>query len=100
MLSVQELEDLRQKLEGGIGAKIKDKRIKAIKVNSAYHWQPPMYIEVGDYYRNLEKDSPYEQVMAIFESTLFLVCTLNRGIKNDMPYFFAREDVRQVIEWK
>ncbi|MBD3232148.1 MAG: hypothetical protein GF315_00325 [candidate division Zixibacteria bacterium] len=100
MLTEQKLEELRKKLERGIGTKIKDKRIRAIKVNAGYHWQPPMYIEVGNYYRNLEKDSPYEQVTAIFESTLFLVCTPDRGIKNDMPYFFAREDVRQVIEWK
>ncbi len=81
-----------------LSIKIRPKHIKAIKVNPAAHWQPPMYIEVGGYCNNLEKDTPHEEIVAIFESTTFLVCTLKRGINTDLPYFFTREDVREVIE--
>ncbi|MCD6161200.1 MAG: hypothetical protein J7K40_02160 [candidate division Zixibacteria bacterium] len=77
--------------------RIRRKKIKAIRVNSSFHWQPPLYIEVDSYCRNLEKDSPNEKIIAIFEATSFLVCTSDRGYNKGLPYFFGREDVRQVV---
>lgn len=97
MLSDNELAALREQLETTLKAKIKPRVIKAIHVNSAYHWQPPMWIEIGKRARNLERDSPSEEIIAIFESVSFMVCTATRGTAQTPPYFFAREDVRQVI---
>ncbi|MCP4633680.1 MAG: hypothetical protein GY855_12195 [candidate division Zixibacteria bacterium] len=98
MLTDIELEELRQSLEKALEIKIRPKKIKAIDVNPSAHWQPRMYIEVGKSYANLEKDSPPEKVEAILDSSTFLVCTRERGINTTLPYFFIREDVKQVFE--
>ncbi|MBD3170354.1 MAG: hypothetical protein GF307_12795 [candidate division Zixibacteria bacterium] len=100
MLSDEEFESLRNRLEESLEVRIRPKKIKAIYVNSMHHWQPPMTIEVGKYARGLEKDSPSELVLAIFEATTFLVCTQARGIDKPLPYFFTREDVRRVYEFE
>ena len=98
MLSDDKLETLRLKLENSMkGVKIRRKKIKAIRVNSSFHWQPPLYIEVDSYCKNLEKDSPNEKIIAIFEAASFMVCTYERGYNKGLPYFFGREDVRQVV---
>ena len=55
-----------------------------------------MLIEVGKTYRDLEYDAPPDRVLAIFESTTFLVCSQSRGIEGGIPYFFSKEDVRRV----
>ncbi len=55
-----------------------------------------MRIIVGQWYENLEPESPLEKVIAIFESTVFLVCTPQRGGEKGMPYFFHRQDVQKV----
>ena len=98
MLSQDEFDRLRERLEKSLHAKIKPRRIRAIFVNSAYHWQPPMWVRVDEYCENLEKDAPPEKVIAILESISFLVCTETRGTEESPPYFFAREDVRRVVE--
>ena len=98
MLPDKELEHLRVRLEKTLNTKIRPKKIKAIRVNPTAQWQPPLYIEVDGYCRNLEKGSPNEKIIAIFEAVSFIVCTPERGFDNDLPYFFSREDVRQVIE--
>ncbi|MCP4686250.1 MAG: hypothetical protein GY867_12495 [bacterium] len=98
MLPPDELEQLRRRLMEAYSLKIRSKRIRAIKLNSSYHWQPPMLIEVGKRCRNLEQDGPVEEVVAIFESTAFLVCTLEHGASEGMPHFFSRQDVRRVFE--
>lgn len=97
MLTDDELAVLREQLEKTLKARIKPRVIKAIKVNSAFHWQPPMQIEVGKLARNLELDAAAEEVVAIFESASFMVCTPTRGTGTTPPYFFSREDVRQVL---
>jgi len=98
MLSSEELNKLRKELEKRLGAKIRSRRIKGIRVNSAYHWQPPLHIQVGGYCSDLEKDSPKERIVAIFEATTFLVCTPDRGVSGTLPYFFSKEDVQRVEE--
>jgi len=87
-------------LEKSTAAKIRHKRIKALTVNPASHSLPKMHIVVGGEYENLEPDAPLDKVLAIFESTTFLVCTRDRGVERGIPYFFAREDVLEVEEMK
>jgi hypothetical protein len=100
MLTSEELHRLRQRLAEELRAPVKARAIRAIRVNSAQHWQPPLIIEVGRICRHLEKGAPPEKVMAILESTTFMVCTSGRGLlEGSSPYFFAREDVRQVVEY-
>jgi hypothetical protein len=93
-------EDQRQQvkdyLEQITGVPVKDRRIKAIQVNPSHHSLPPLYIEVGKVCSHLEPDAEPEKVLAIFETTVFLVCTPKRGGGKGLPYFFAREDVHKV----
>ena len=96
VLSEEEWRRVHEYVQEGSRAPVKEKRIRAITVNPAYRWQPKIRIEVGRYYSNLEPDAPREQVIAIFESASFLVCTPSRGGGRGVPYFFSREDVRQV----
>ena len=96
MLSLEELEQARLKLEKQLNIKIKKWRIKALTVNPANRKIPHMRIEIGQIYKNLEPSALPDQVLAIFESVSFLVCTKKRGIEEGLPYFFAREDVRRV----
>jgi hypothetical protein len=99
MLSDNELNDLRMRLEKRLKTKIRPKRIKAIRVNSSFHWQPPLFIAVGGMSSNMEKDSPPEEIIAIFEHASFVVVTPDRGYTDKtLPYFFARQDVKEVIE--
>ncbi|UCD94844.1 MAG: hypothetical protein JSU69_01980 [Candidatus Zixiibacteriota bacterium] len=78
--------------------KIRRKYIKSLYVNPTHQKLPKMHIEVSKSYRDLEPGTPPEEVIAIFESTVFLVCTRERGVENSLPYFFAREDIRRVEE--
>ncbi|UCC43950.1 MAG: hypothetical protein JSU65_12685 [Candidatus Zixiibacteriota bacterium] len=91
---MEDLERLRLELEKKLGLSIRPRRIRAIRVNSAYRWQPELSIEVGAKVPLLEKDAPPKEITAIFESSVFLVCTTDR----DSPYIFTRDDVRQVAE--
>jgi len=97
MIDKQKHNELLEYLSKTMKVHVKDKRIKAITVNSANHWQPKMHIEVGQYYRDLEKDAPREKVTAIYESTIFYVCTATRGDMTGFPYLFARPDVKRVV---
>jgi len=98
MLAPEELENLKQKLTKTFGLKILPKKIRAIKVNSSYHWQPPLFIEVGKTCAHLEQGGAGEKIIAIFESTAFLVCTPGHGADGGLPHFFSRQDVRRVFE--
>lgn len=98
MLTDDELNDLRLRLEKSLKTKIRAKRIKAILVNSSFHWQPPLFIAVGGLCSNMEKDSPPEEIIAIFEHASFVVVTPDRGYTDKtLPYFFARQDIKEVI---
>ncbi len=97
MLNRDEWEELRQKLDAELKPEVKKRRIKAIRVNSAYRWQPPLWIEVGHEVGYLEKDGPPELIVAIYESTTFLVVTPEHGYEEGLPHFFAKEDVHQVV---
>ncbi|MEW5796471.1 MAG: hypothetical protein AB1772_08920 [Candidatus Zixiibacteriota bacterium] len=97
MLSDEQLETLRAKLERVYQAPVSRRRIRAIRTNSAYRWQPPLYVEVGCTCAVLTKDGPPELVVAIFESDSFLVCTPDHGAECGSPHIFTRADVRQVI---
>lgn len=96
MLSPETIAEIIPRLEKMLRVKIQDKGIRAIVVNSRYHWQPKMHIEVGKYYSNLEFESPLEKVVLILEAPSFIVITEQRGLKTGMPYLFLREDVRKV----
>ena len=96
MLTPGEIDRARQDLEKRLNIKIRKWHIRALTVFPANRQIPNMRIEVGQIYKNLEPDAPPEEVLAIFESVSFLVCTQNRGIETGLPYFFAREDVRRV----
>lgn len=95
-LTEQQRESIRIRLQETTRAPIKSRRIRAIDVNSSQQWQPALRIEVGRLCAHLEKDAPAERVVAIFESSAYLVVTQSRGMDNMLPYFFSREDVRRV----
>jgi len=100
ILTDLELEDLRRRLEARLSVKIRPGRIRALRVNSAHHWQPPLWIEVGGLCSDLEKDGPPERILAIFEHASFLVVTPDHGLEDDtLPYLFSRPDVREVVPW-
>ncbi len=100
MLTKVEWEELRAKLDKQLKPDVKKRRIKAIKINSAYHWQPPLYIEVGKKVGPLEPDAPPELIVAIYESSAFMVVTPKHGYDEGLPHFFAKEDVQQVVEFE
>jgi len=89
-------QQLIEYLEATLKTSIRPKRIKAITVNPSSHDLPKMRIEVGSYHASLEPERPAELVLGIFETTLFVVCTPERGGLKGLPYFFARPDVRRV----
>ena len=97
MISKEEWEELKDWLGTQLKPAIKGRRIKAIKVNSAYRWQPPLYIEVGKSCADLEQDGGPEEILAIYESTTFLVVTPEHGNKKGLPYFFAKQDVNRIV---
>ena len=92
------LDEIRQYLEKLIGARVLKRKIKTLGVRSKYRWQADMKIKIGKYYSKLEPNSPKEQILAIFESSVFCVCTAERGMKKGMPYLFNKEDVYLVEE--
>jgi hypothetical protein len=98
MLSQDEFEALRRKLENMFSERVSDRRIRALRVNSAYRWQPPLHIEVDQYCANLTPDGPPEEIVAIFESRSFLVCTPDHGVENGSPFIFTRADVKHVTD--
>ena len=98
MLTKDELDEIRLHLEKQLNIRIRKKHIKALTVYPTHQQIPNMHIEVGKSYRNLEPGAPPDNVLAIFESVSFLVCTQKRGIEEGLPYFFAREDARKVEE--
>lgn len=89
-------EQIKAYLENDLDMKVKARAIRCIDVNPSQHAQPPLHIEVGKLCANLEPEAPPERVLAIFDATVFLVCTATRGAGVGLPYFFAREDVRRV----
>jgi len=96
MISEERREKIRADLEKSLGVAVRKKPIKSIGVNPRQRSIPKMIIEVGSKYRDLEPGSPQEEIIAIFESTLFCVCTESRGTGGNPPYYFLREDVFSV----
>ncbi len=96
MTAYPDWEDIYEYLKGTMKAPLRERRIRGVVVNPANHWQPKMHIEVGKFYSDLEYGAPEEQVLAIFESTVFYVCTPTRGGGKGCPYLFAKEDVKKV----
>ena len=99
MISEEQWEKVRSDLEDYIGVRISKKRIKSIEVNPRQRSLPRMVIEVGKKHGGLEPGAPSEEIIAIYESTLFCVCTPARGINGTEPYYFLREDVISVKEF-
>lgn len=93
----EQWQKLREQLQSKLNLTIRPQRIRSIRVNSAIRWQPPMEVEVGKPCAYLEPGSGPQVVEAIFDGGPFLVCTACHGIDSGSPYFFARGDVRQVI---
>jgi len=96
MISDKHWEKIRSELENAMGVQFRKKKIKAIGVNPRQRSIPRMTIEVGKKYRGLEPGAPEEEIIAIYESALFCVCTPSRGIDGTPPYYFLREDVFSV----
>ncbi|MCD6249755.1 MAG: hypothetical protein J7J98_05430 [candidate division Zixibacteria bacterium] len=96
-LSQDEYDQLRKNLEERYRKKISKRRVKAIRVNSSYRWQPPLYIEIGKSCANLTQDGPLEHVVVIYESNSFLVCTLENGVAGGRPHVLWRGDVKEVV---
>ncbi len=97
-MNQQEREKIRLYLEKLVDRPVRSKPIRAIVVSPLYHGQPKRRIEVGQCYSDLEPGEPSRQVVAIFESDSFLVCTPERGAGEGLPYFFTRNEVRKVEE--
>lgn len=98
MISDESREKIRLDLEKFMGVRIAKKKVKSIEVNPRQRSIPRMVIRAGEKYGGLEPGAPEEEVLAIFESTLFCVCTPTRGIDGAAPYYFLREDVVSVEE--
>lgn len=94
-----EYERVKKYVECLLGHRVRERKIRAVGVNPLYHRQPKRLIEVGKYYSDLEPGAPREQVLAIFETTLFCVCTPTRGAGHGVPYLFTRESVYRVEEF-
>jgi hypothetical protein len=91
----QQIADYLAKL---LNRPVRDKRIKAITVNPLHHGLPKRRIEVDQHYADLEPGAPSQEVIAIFESDSFLVCTPERGAGEGLPYIFTRQEVKGVEE--
>jgi hypothetical protein len=98
MLDNQKYQELKTYIEELTGHKVRHRKIQALGVNPLYHGQPKRLLEIGKYYAEMEPGAPPEQIVAIFETTLFCVCTPNRGAGKGLPYFFTRESVYVVKE--
>ena len=98
MLTDDQFEALRLKLEQTFHETVSRRRIQAIHTNSAYRWQPPLHIEIDRSCAGLTKEGPPELVVAIYESHSFLVCTPDHGFERGSPHIFTRADVRQVVD--
>lgn len=94
----REYQRIKEYIENLTGQKISSKKIMALGVNPPYHGQPKRLIEVGKFYAELEPGAPLEEVVAIFESKSFCVCTPDRGAGRGLPYFFTRDTVYLVKE--
>lgn len=98
MLDEDRDEQVRRYIEKLTGQKIADKKIRAIGVNPPYHGSLKRLIEVGKTYDDLVPGSPPEEILAIYESKSFCVCTAEHGALKGLPYFFTRDSVYEVIE--
>jgi len=98
MPDAEEYESLKRYIEKLTGHRVRDKKIRALGVNPLYHGLPKRLLEVGKYYSELEPGSPPELIVAIFETSLFCVCTPERGAGQGLPYFFTRDSVYRVEE--
>lgn len=95
-LTDSEYDEIKRYLEDFVGGKIRNRKIKSMRVLMSYKGNPSVTIEAGRYYDELESDAPREQILAIFESESFLAVTRSRGALVGPPYYFIRENVRSV----
>jgi len=96
LITSDQYEKMRAAIEKLIGVNVSSRKIKSIGVNPRARQLPKMTIEVCGIYSDLEPQAPRETVLAIFEATLFCVCTETRNGIDAPPYFFLREDVFNV----
>jgi len=96
MIPDDQYEKMRAAVEKLIDVKVSAKKIKSIGVNPRARHLPKFKIEVDCTYSDLEPNAPAEKILAIYEATLFCVCTENRNGIDAPPYFFLREDVYSV----
>ena len=95
-------EGMRKFAEETLGWKVSKKKIKAIWVypKGRYDDIGKLKIEVGKLIDSRMTDTPNENVMAIFESNAYLVCTFNRGGARGAPYLYGKEEVFEIEEFK
>ncbi len=91
-------EGIRKFAEETTGWTVSNRRIRTILVHTSRHNVGNIKIEIGKYVDSRMSDTPNEEVMAIFESNAFLVCTPNRGVLRGMPYLYGKDEVYKVEE--
>ncbi len=89
-------EGIRKFVEETMGRTLGKKKIKAFYVRTRKAGN--IKIEIGKYLDRRESDTSNEEVIAIFESDAFFVCTPNRGAFRGHPYIFGTEEVLQIEE--
>jgi len=95
-LADSEYEEIKEYLEYFVEGRVRNRKIKSIRVLMSYKGLPSITIQVGKYYDGLDPGSPREQILAIFESESFLAVTRSRGALVGPPFYFVRQNVRDV----
>jgi hypothetical protein len=98
VVTEQVREGVRKFAEENTGWPVSSRKIKAIWVNTGRYGD--IQITLGDNLDSRISDMHGETVLAIFESTTFLVCTPNRGVQHGLPYLFAKNEVVKVEEFE
>jgi hypothetical protein len=77
---------------------VKDPGIRSLEVLSGTQGRGSdrVWITVGQRLPPGEADSSYDEVLAIFESTAYLVVTWDRGGYQGLPYLYGKDDVLSV----
>jgi len=93
----EDYEILRAYIEDFTGGRVRNRKIKSLRVLMSHKGKSSVMIEVGRYYDGLERGMPTQKVLAIFESDSFLVVTEDRGNMEGPPLYLIRDNVREVV---
>jgi len=85
-------ESTKKFAEDQLGWDIEDRKIFSIQYR---HESKDYYAEVGK-----KEQVEGEEVIAILESTTYLICTPNRGVARGMPILVGKDEARSVVDFK